>query len=1234
MKSLRIVLLGIFFLSPNSFLLEAEYILTPLGPEGGEVFDIVFDPQNGEIAYAAVYSGGIYRSVDGGRSWLLFVPNNKVGNYVGSLAVDPGNSNIIYAAGNGVYKSEDGGETWQDINPEVETTHARDILIDVNNTDTIFVGSETGIFKSTNRGRDWTSINSGLTNLNISSLTIGSSNPQVLYAGSWEAPLIFKSTNGGVTWSVVYSGSTGAHIRRIAVSPANADIVLTSDTNIGLLKTTDGGGTWEKVSNICAGGIAFDPIASNIVYISVDLEGIEKSVDGGSTWAYFTDGFTYGGGGGTIAIGPSDNSIIMVGTEAGIFRSEDGGRLWSEANSGINRANILTVAVNPSNPNFLYAGCDGAFYISPDRGNTWQVSLNGMGGHEIIGITVDPVSANVIYCGEKQSPIYKSTDNGGEWKVISTGIQEQGGEARSIVINPVNTNIVYVGMALDANGRHNPRGVLKSNNGGASWVESNSGLTNFNVYALIMNPLDTNILYAGTGGDGVFKTVNGAAAWHESNTGLTNLDVRALAIDPINVNVIYAGTYGGGIFKSTDSGANWTAVNSGLMYNYINSLAIDNINSNNVYAGSFERRIYRSINGGHTWWSINVDLPGTIYIVTSPSNPNQLYIGSTGGGVNLLEVEAANITVTSPNGGESLDMGSTHLITWSAAGIVDMVKIEYSADSGDSWSSITPSTTNDGYYSWTVPNVISSQCLIRISEAHVGTPSDTSDSVFSITEAIPPQISLNRSHFSFGAIESGEVTPPQFFLINNSGGGTLRWSIVDIATWMNCNPVSGTGPETVAISVDSSGLSAGTYNGTITVNAIDATNSPQIINVALKVYKVRKSETPFGHFATPEDGSTVRSSIPVTGWALDDIGVENVKIYREEAGNLVYIGDAVFIEGARPDVEQAFPDYPMNYKAGWGYMMLTNFLPNGGNGTYKLYAIAADVEGNQITLGTRTITCDNAYALKPFGAIDTPEQGGVASGSSFRNHGWVLTPPPNSIPTDGSTINVFVDGVNLGHPTYNVYRSDIAALFPGYANNDGAHAYFDFDTTAYDNGVHSIYWTAGDSAGNSDGIGSRFFTIQNIGNSGPMESALRYQQHVNGKEFYTFSQIAEIPVNALESIKIKKNFRANNGFRAIAADEKDTFNIKIRELERIVIELSSESTIMGGYTIIGNKLRPLPIGSTLDTRKGIFYWQPGPAFIGEYRFVFVEKIQNGEMRRKNVIVKIEPKFPRIVKTKQ
>jgi parallel beta-helix repeat protein len=260
-----------------------------------------------------------------------------------------------------------------------------------------------------------------------------------------------------------------------------------------------------------------------------------------------------------------------------------------------------------------------------------------------------------------------------------------------------------------------------------------------------------------------------------------------------------------------------------------------------------------------------------------------------------------------------------------------------------------------------------------------------------------------------------------------------------------------------------------------------------IIIVTAGVYL--HSGEPFGEFSTPIDGSTVRGSTAVTGWALADSGIASVKIYREsETGaSLVYIGDAVFVEGARPDVEAAYPGYPGNSAAGWGYMMLTNFLPGGGNGVFVLHAVAADKEGKTATLGIKTITCDNANAVKPFGAIDAPGQGGTASGSSYRCQGWVLTPPPNKVPLDGSTIAIKIDGDTIGHATYNIHRADIAKLFPGYANSSGAMAYFDFDTTAYENGIHTIQWLVVDDDGNTDGIGSRFFTIDNPDSSAPAD---------------------------------------------------------------------------------------------------------------------------------------------------
>jgi hypothetical protein len=244
---------------------------------------------------------------------------------------------------------------------------------------------------------------------------------------------------------------------------------------------------------------------------------------------------------------------------------------------------------------------------------------------------------------------------------------------------------------------------------------------------------------------------------------------------------------------------------------------------------------------------------------------------------------------------------------------------------------------------------------------------------------------------------------------------------------------------------------------------------------------------PFGTIDTPAQGAAdLTGSIAITGWALDDSEVMTVRILRdrvagEPAGAPIFIGNATLVAGARPDVAAVYPSFPFSTRAGWGYLLLTNMLPNRGNGTYTFHAIADDGDGHSTALGTRTITCANASSTRPFGAIDTPAQGETISGAAYVNFGWALTPQPKAIPIDGSTMTVMIDDVPVGHPTYNHFREDVAALFPGLANANGAVGAFYIDTTRLSNGIHTISWVITDSAGISEGIGSRYFTVQNGG---------------------------------------------------------------------------------------------------------------------------------------------------------
>jgi hypothetical protein len=497
--------------------------------------------------------------------------------------------------------------------------------------------------------------------------------------------------------------------------------------------------------------------------------------------------------------------------------------------------------------------------------------------------------------------------------------------------------------------------------------------------------------------------------------------------------------------------------------------------------------------------------------------------------------------------------------------------------------------------------------------------------MFTTTVPVPPHIELNRTQLNFGAVIGESRTSSQTFLISNSGGSSLNWTVSALEPWIKASPLNGTANMMVTVSVDVAGLVLGNYAGIIFITDPTADNSPSAVEIYLDVKNTSEELPPFGTFETPRPGSVVYSSIPVTGWVLDDVEVSYVKIYRnpvqgQEKG-LIYIGDGVFVEGARPDVEQAYPQYPFNYRAGWGYMMLTNFLPNQGNGTFVITAVAKDSSGNEVTLGEKTIICDNANAVKPFGAIDTPFQGGDAAGAEFINFGWALTPQPNVIPKDGTTIKVWVDGVPLeGNPVYNWYRKDVAKLFPPYNNSGGAGGFYYLDTTLYTNGVHTIAWSVTDDAGNTDGIGSRYFNIMNVNN--PAAASASSFNYVYTHQ-YRFS-IEHLPA-AASPVYLKKGYKASSPQNPCYPGSDGIITIEIKEGERIEIQ-STSCRYYGGYMIVGDQLRPLPVGSLLDTQRGIFYWQVGVGFLGEYRLVFIEKSKNGEFKRKYLDVMIHPKY--------
>jgi len=566
-----------------------------------------------------------------------------------------------------------------------------------------------------------------------------------------------------------------------------------------------------------------------------------------------------------------------------------------------------------------------------------------------------------------------------------------------------------------------------------------------------------------------------------------------------------------------------------------------------------------SISGNNASWSVN-------------ANPSSL------GRAGSLTIGGKTVGVSQSGAGCSYGL-STNIISAGPAGSSGSITITplpvdcppVSTASNVSWASISIAGSTAP---WTVSANSGTQ-----NRTGAFTVAGQNVAIAQTASAIPGTLTLNRTVLNYGT-SGALITSAQTVAVGFAGGSGVAWN------------ASSSQPN---ITVSGSGTGAGTFSvtagagasGTVTVTAPGAAQSPLQVQVNVKAVT---AGIPSGSFDTPISGTTgIAGAIAVTGWALDNVEVVKLDIWREppagQPGGLAYIGDAIFLADARTDVETLFPTLPLQYRAGWGYLMLTNFLPSGtgstsaGNGTFKLHAIAHNAAGNSLDLGTRTITVDNAHASKPFGTLDTPAQGATISGNAYVNFGWALTQNPYAIPADGSTIFVYIDSQPVGHPTYNQYRSDIATLFPGLANSNGAIGYYYIDSTRLANGEHNISWVVSDNQGRTDGIGSRFFSVQNNG---------------------------AIAVSNEEPVV------------AVSGDSGDVSDVEIEELDSIELKLGAAR----GYLLVNGERRPLPVGSSLQG--GVFYWQAGPGFLGDYQLVFERPGSADVMRR----VAIRPKrFP-------
>lgn len=499
-----------------------------------------------------------------------------------------------------------------------------------------------------------------------------------------------------------------------------------------------------------------------------------------------------------------------------------------------------------------------------------------------------------------------------------------------------------------------------------------------------------------------------------------------------------------------------------------------------------------------------------------------------------------------------------------------------------------------------------------------------------------PILSPDKSSLTFGVESNGtsfvSKTSAHIVRLTQTRQGTSAWTVASNQPWLKVDRASGSGPGEIAVSVEPAPNVpvSGVVTGVLTI--IFSSSAPVNIVVRLNVLPVGNTAPPSGNVDSPLDNSNgVTGAMPFGGWALDDIEVTRVMICRDAvAGEFapvdpncgttqsIFIGIPLFIDGARPDVATAFSAHPLNTRAGWGYMVLTNELPNQGNGTYRFTVWAEDRDGNVTQIGERTITCTNATATRPFGTLDTPTQGGVASGATFYNFGWALTPQPKTIPFDGSTINVLIDGASVGTVLYNNFRPDVAAIFPGLNNTNGAVGLRAIDTTLLTNGIHTISWIVADDQGATEGIGSRYFTVSN-GASGVTEGPISSRVSVEGLR-------SDVPWMVGH-----RGWDLTSPLEVYSPGDAGVFVVHGEEVGRVELLVGAgipfleNRTRYEGYLQVGGTLAALPPGAQIDATTGRFTWAPGLGFVGAYDLVFIRSVDGVPAARRNVRIVLQPK---------
>jgi photosystem II stability/assembly factor-like uncharacterized protein len=620
--------IGLTLLAPAAPLLAVEGTWRVLGPDGGPVHDVEFQPGNPQVLYATVL-GGVFKSRDGGANWVWAGSGLDERSQTFNVAVDAVRTDTLYVAqGAGIFKSVNGGLTWR----YARRSGGYEVAAHPRFSGRVFAATELGLFRSSNGGDAWTRLTQGLpASYRATLIVFDPTSERRLYASIEETNTdeggLFRSTDGGVNWRPIHGGPLeNQRVFSLTVDRRSPE-TLYAGTYHGVYKSTNGGATW-RPSGLATAGIVWalktHPRLDAVVYAGTGA-GLFRSRDSGATWTRVSQGLPAGETVAAFDFSRSSARTLYAGVatpfeQGGVFKSVNGGSSWAFSSRGISALLIDSVAVDGQNPDRLWVIGNTVPFRSTDGGRTWtRVRPDpGAGDVRATRVAVDPTDGSKVYILLPDGNLRRTRDGGQTWEVAG-----RPGPSTRLVIDPREPSTLYAAGL----------GIAKSTDGGTTWTHLSGEPSDMVFFDFAISPSSPSTLYGtgggGSGGPRVVRSTDGGATWTRIQQGLPS-NLLALAVDPLVSTTVY-GVEGGKVYKTDDGGAVWSVFSDTFLGRTVQPLTTSSATSGLLYAGVAFDNVYEIQDGIGTWEPLGKSPFGVFYTVLAvdPANPCRVYAGTS-----------------------------------------------------------------------------------------------------------------------------------------------------------------------------------------------------------------------------------------------------------------------------------------------------------------------------------------------------------------------------------------------------------------------------------------------------------------------------------------------------------------------------------------------------------------------------------------------------------------------------